>query len=161
MHPNFYFFNLLYFFIIYSITVVPIFFPFAPLHSAQPPHTQSIPLPLLVSRSHSECSLTNPFSFLLPSPRSFLPSYSFESVPCFRVSGSIFFLLLYEVIWCLYFADWLISLSIIVSSSVHAVTKGRSSFFLLHSIPLCKCTIVFWFTHLLMATWAASNTWLL
>ena len=29
------------------------------------------------------------------------------------------------------------------SSSIHVVVKGRSSFFLLHSIPLCKCTIVF------------------
>ena len=27
-----------------------------------------------------------------------------------------------------------------LSSSIHTVTKGRSSFFLLHSIPLCKCT---------------------
>ena len=39
--------------------------------------------------------------------------------------------------------DWLIPLSIIVSSSIHAVAKGRSSFFFLCSIPLCKCTIVF------------------
>ena len=28
---------------------------------------------------------------------------------------------------------------------------GAPSFFLLHSIALCKCTIVFWFTHLLMS----------
>ena len=28
-----------------------------------------------------------------------------------------------------------------LSSSIHAVAKGRSSFFLLHRISLCKCTI--------------------
>ena len=38
---------------------------------------------------------------------------------------------------------WLISLSIMLSSSIHAVANGRNSFFLLHSIPLCKCTILF------------------
>ena len=37
-----------------------------------------------------------------------------------------------------------------LSSSIHDVTKGRSSFFLLHSIPLYKCTTAFWSTHLLM-----------
>ena len=48
-----------------------------------------------------------------------------------------------EIIWYLSFTTWLISLSIMLSRSIHAVAKGRSSFFLLHSIPLCKCTIVF------------------
>ena len=45
--------------------------------------------------------------------------------------------------WYLSFTVWLISLSIIFSSSIHAVAKGRSSFFLLHSIPLYKCATVF------------------
>ena len=35
-----------------------------------------------------------------------------------------------EVIWYLSLSAWLISLSIMLSSSIHAVTKGRSSFFL-------------------------------
>ena len=50
-----------------------------------------------------------------------------------------------EIIWYLSLTAWLISLSIVLSSSIHAVAKGRSSFFLLlqHSIPLCKCTIIF------------------
>ena len=49
-----------------------------------------------------------------------------------------------EIIWYLSFTIWLISLSIMLSSSIHAVAKeGVTSFFLLHGIPLCKCTIVF------------------
>ena len=40
--------------------------------------------------------------------------------------------------------------------------KGRApSFSLLRRIPLCKCTIVFSSTHLLMVTEVASSTWLL
>ena len=66
-----------------------------------------------------------------------------------------------EIIWYLSLTAWLISLSIMLSSSIHAVAKGRSSFFLLHRIPLCKYTIVFWSTHLLMSTCVASSTWLL
>ena len=50
--------------------------------------------------------------------------------------------------WYLPFTAWLISLSLMLSSSIHAVMKGRSSFFLLHSIPFCKCTVVFWSTYL-------------
>ena len=42
--------------------------------------------------------------------------------------------------WYLSYTNWLISLSIIVSSSIHAGAKGRNSSFLLHTIPLCKCT---------------------
>ena len=50
-----------------------------------------------------------------------------------------------EIIWYLSLTAWLISLSIIFSSSVHALKKGRSSLFLSAacSIPLCKYTIVF------------------
>ena len=35
-----------------------------------------------------------------------------------------------EIIWYLSLTAWLISLSIMLSSSIHAVAKGRSSFFL-------------------------------
>ena len=38
---------------------------------------------------------------------------------------------------------------------------GAPSFFLMHSIPLCKCTTKFLSTHLLMCTWAITRTWLL
>ena len=48
-----------------------------------------------------------------------------------------------EIIWYLSLT-WLISLSIVLSSSIHAVAKGRSSFFVSDArIPLCKCTIIF------------------
>ena len=48
-----------------------------------------------------------------------------------------------EIIWYLSFTSWLISFSIMLSISIHAVAKGRKSFFLLRSISLCKCTTVF------------------
>ena len=54
-----------------------------------------------------------------------------------------------EIIWYLSFADWLISLRIIPSSSVLAVMKGKSSFFLLLCrIPVYKCTTVFFDLHI-------------
>ena len=55
-----------------------------------------------------------------------------------------------DIIWYLYFTTWLTSLSIMLSNSIHAVMKGRSSYFLLRNVPLCECTIVFWSAHLLM-----------
>ena len=49
-----------------------------------------------------------------------------------------------EIIWYLSFTAWLVSLSIMLPSSIHAVLKDRSSFFsLLCSILLCKCTTIF------------------
>ena len=56
-----------------------------------------------------------------------------------------------------------------LSSSIHAMVKGRSCFFLLCSIPLCKCTTVFLihsftgghlgcFQHLAIVNCAAMNT---
>ena len=56
-------------------------------------------------------------------------------------------------------SDWLIALGIIVCSSIHAVTKGNSSFLHLSSIPLCKCTMSFLSSHLLMGTWAVSRSY--
>ena len=46
------------------------------------------------------------------------------------------------------FTTWLISHSIILSSSIHAVAKGRSSF--LSAFHCVKCTTVFWSIHLLV-----------
>ena len=49
-----------------------------------------------------------------------------------------------EIIRYLSLITWLISLSIMLSSSIHAVAKvGAPSFSLLCRIPLCKCTIGF------------------
>ena len=68
------------------------------------------------------------------------------------------------------FTTWLISLSIMLSSSIHAVAKGRApSFFMLYSIPLCKCNNFFihsfttdghlgCFQHLAIVNCAAMNT---
>ena len=65
-----------------------------------------------------------------------------------------------EITWYLSFSNWLISLSIMFSRSIHAVTKGKTSLFLkLSSIPLCKCPIGVLSTHLLMDTWAAFIFW--
>ena len=59
--------------------------------------------------------------------------------------------------WYFSFASWLISLSVIVSSSIHAVTKGRCSFFfLLCDSLLCKCTTFFEPVIWLIGTWGAS-----
>ena len=56
-------------------------------------------------------------------------------------------------------SDWLIALGVIVCSSIHAVTKGNSSFLHLSSIPLCKCTMSFLSSHLLTGTWAVSRSY--
>ena len=80
-----------------------------------------LPLPLL--------------SPVIPYP---LSSHHCQFVFYFHISGSICSLVCFvgyvpligEIIWCLSFNAWLISLSIILSSSIHAVVKGRSAFFL-------------------------------
>ena len=64
-----------------------------------------------------------------------------------------------EIIWYLSFPDWHISLSIVFSRSIHAVTKGKTFFLWPSSIPLCKCPIVVLSTHLLVDAWAASISW--
>ena len=104
------------------------------------------------------CSSWKPFSPMFP------PHSPLAIVRLFLISVSlVIFCLLFsfvdyvpvkgEVIWYLSLTTWLISLSIMLSSSIHAIAKDISSFFsLLHRIPLCKCTIIFWSTHLLMGT---------
>ena len=82
--------------------------------------------------------------FLMPfpyyPPLSLFPLLSgyCQFVLYFNVSGCILLACLFcdsvqhigEIIWYLSFTAWLISLSIMLSSSIHAVTKGRRSFFL-------------------------------
>ena len=56
-------------------------------------------------------------------------------------------IILSEIIWYLPFFNWLSSLSIIISRSIHAAAKHKTSFFLWPlSSPLCKCTTAFLFT---------------
>ena len=67
-----------------------------------------------------------------------------------------------EIIWHLSFFDWLISLSIIFSRSIHAAAKGKLFFnFMAEYYSIIKCTIAVLSTHLLMDAWAASKSWLL
>ena len=127
-----------------SMTIVPIF---PLLFSVSLPSTpQSIPTLLSCSWIIYTCSFTRPF------PPPFLPhpspvvavSLFLVSIPLVLFCSFVCFVhsvpLIGEIIWYLFFAFWLISLIIMLASSTHAVAKGRTSFFLLCSIPLCKCT---------------------
>ena len=103
----------------------------SPSSHGQPPHC--CPCPWVI---HT-CFLTDTF----PSFHHYsFPLSPLAVVSLFPVSMSlvIFCLLvnffhqiplISEIIWSLSFTNQLISLSIIVSSSIHTVTKGRSSFF--------------------------------
>ena len=96
---------------------------------------------------HLPSSTLTPFGFVHGPLNMFLDDPS-PSFPCYPplpsplVTVSSLFLCLWfyfcfvdyvpligEIIWYLSFTAWLISLSIILSSSIHTVTKGRSSLF--------------------------------
>ena len=73
-------------------------------------------------------------SFTQSSPH--LSPVSCQSVPSMPVSIlSVYFVHWIphksEVIWYLFFTNWLISFSTIISRPNHAVTKGKSSFFIM------------------------------
>ena len=158
IHQWFFFYILhIYFSLFYFI--VELHFPhFPPLFShilPTPPPTFNPP-PTLLSLSMGLLSkfLDNCSPFF---PVIALPSAYSQFVLYFHVSGSMLLTCLFCWLGSTYRWDHmvfvlhllLISLSIILFSSIHAVVKGRSSFFLLCSIPLCKYTTVFWSTHLL------------
>ena len=134
---------------------------FLPIPPPYPSRTHLPPLPppppwfcpgVLYSSSCNPLSLLSPPHYHLDIVRLFLTSVALVIV-CLLFSFVDYVPVKGEITWYLFFTIWLISLSIMLSSSIHAVTKGRSSFFfLLHRIPLCKCTIVFWSIHLLMGT---------
>ena len=121
----------------YSSTVVSIFpLPFSPTPITPTSHPQaSLPVALSMGLLYLFLDdLSHSFSHY-PPPLSPLVTVHFFFI---SVSGYILlnvcFLdwvpLISEIIWYLSFAVWFISLSIMLSSSIHAVTKGRSSFFL-------------------------------
>ena len=122
----------------YSITVVPIF---PPLPSSAYPIPHSHVLPHTVVHVHESfvhvLCLSSLFLSFTPLPPSPLPLCPLSVCSIIPGPGSILFVSLFcsldscytEIIWYLFFIDWLISFSII-SSSIHAVAKGRSSFFL-------------------------------
>ena len=119
----------------YSITVVCIFSPSlhpTPAEITSLPHLHPPPWFCPCDLYSSSC---NPLSSLSPphSPLAivglFLTSMSlvifsllFSSIDYVPVKG--------EIIWYLSLTAWIISLSIMLSSSIHAVAKGISSFFL-------------------------------
>ena len=78
------------FFIVYSVTAIPILFPFCPLNRTHPCVPQSIPSPLPMSMcsSYMFFDQSRPLSFTIAP--SLLSSYNSQSVQCFHVSGSIF-----------------------------------------------------------------------
>ena len=109
----------------YSITVVCIFSPFLHPTPAKPTslphdfvHVSFIVAPVNAS-PHSPLAIVRLFLISI-SLVIFCLLFSFvDYVP---VKG--------EIIWYLFLTAWLISLSIMLSSSIHAVAKGISSFFL-------------------------------
>ena len=141
-------------------------------HHTPPPHpnqNQSIPrlhpspwfCPCVLYRSScNPLSSLSPHHSFLAIVRLFLTTISLD-IFCLLFSSVDYVPVKGEIIRYLSLTTCLISLSIMLSSSIHAVTKGRSSFFLLCSIPLCKYTIVFGSTRLLMGTSVASSIWLL
>ena len=128
-------------------TVVSIFLPpLSPVPPTPTSHPQSYP-PLALSMG--------PLYMFLDGPFTSSPCYTPPLSP--PVTVSLFFIsvllvtfcllvcfvdqipIIGEIIWYLSFTDWLISLSMMLSRSIHAVAKvGTPSFFLLCSIPLCK-----------------------
>ena len=118
------FYFILFLFYYCSITVVPIFPHCSPLlcpplhfHSQSPP---CCPCPWVIYT----CSLTRPFPLIAPSLL-VTASGSVLLISLFCSLGSLgsFYSIRY-----LSFTAWLTSLSVILSSSIHAVMKRRSSF---------------------------------
>ena len=149
------------FFYCYSITVVCIFSPTFYPTPAKPtsfPCFHNPPWFCPCVLYSSSCNTLFPLS---PPPP---PTPALAIVTLFLTSMSlVIFCLLFssvdyvpvkgEIIWYLSLTVYLISLSIMLSSSILAVINDvSSSFSLLHRITLCKCTIVSGSTHLLMGT---------
>ena len=124
------------FFYCCSSTVVSIFTLLPPYPH---PHLPPLNLPSLFL---SIC----PFYMFFDGPSPFIPYYPSPSSSL--VTVSLFFILMSlvifcllvcffdqvpligEIIWHVSFTSWLVSLSVMLSSSIHAVAKGRSFFFL-------------------------------
>ena len=117
---------LIVYFCIFSITIYPL------IPSSTSAHTPPI-ITTLLSMSMS------PFSFLLDPTRPQTPTLPELSACSLSMSLSLFCLLVQfvhyipymsEIMWYLSFSDWLMSLSIMFSRSVYAVTKGKIFLFI-------------------------------
>ena len=119
----------------YSVTVVCLFSPFLHPTPAEPISLPDLHPPPWFCPCVLYSSSCNPLFPLSP------PDSPLATVSLFLTSMSlVIFCLLFspiayvpvkgEIIWYLSLTTWLISLSIMLSSSIHAVAKGISSFFL-------------------------------
>ena len=122
-------------------------------HPSTPPQPNNLPPllprpPLVLSMCPLQ-QFQKKLPHIVPFP---LPSGSCQAPVNFKVSGCVLFAFFFvdyvtvkgEIIWYLSLTTWLISLSI--NSPVPPMQLqrvGSPSFFLLHSIPFCKCTTVF------------------
>ena len=118
----------------YSITVVCLFSPSLHPTPAEPtslPHLHPPPWFCPCVLYSSSCNPLFPLSHSSPRLR-----LDCSELQCLWLYFVCFFLSIDyvpvkgEIIWNLSLPTWLISLSIMLSSSIHAVAKGRSSFFL-------------------------------
>ena len=117
--------------------LVQVVFSMTPHHSSYSSHLYLPPFPFALSMYPLYMFLDNPSPFPWVSPPTsplVTVSLSFISMSlvlfCLLVCFVDYILLIGEIIWYLSFTTWLISLSIMLSSSIHAVAKGISSFFL-------------------------------
>ena len=129
---NYYIYFIFFNFYCYSVTVACLFSPSLHPTPAEPtslPHLLPPPWFCPCVLYSSSC---NPL-FPLPPPPAivglFLTSMSLV-IFCFIFSSIDYVPVKGEIIWYLSLTTWLISLSIMFSSSSHAVAKGISSFFL-------------------------------
>ena len=146
----------------FSITVMSQFSPLCPPLPSPPPTPTVNPQPVVHvhgSFMHVPWLVPSPsFPPYTPSPSPLVAvSLFFVSMPLVLFCRFVCFVhyvpIIGEIIWYLPFPSWLISLSIILSSSSMLSWRvGVPSFFLQYSIQLCKCTTVFWSTRLLMGT---------
>ena len=119
----------------YSITVVCIFSPTLYPTQAKPTSLPCFHPPpwffpcVLYSSSYNPLSPLSPPHSLLAIVRLFLTSMSLV-IFCLLFSFVDYVPVKGEIIWYLSLTAWIISLSIMLSSSIHAVAKGISSFFL-------------------------------
>ena len=156
-------FLLKHFFLFYYICLwycsCPHFLPFAHLHPAPT-------LPQAISH-HCPCPwvihmiFTNPFTFFSSNSTLPFPSNSCQSFPAICASVSVLLISLFCLKYSTHKWDhttfvfhWLVYFTYHNSLQVHphCCKSWVPSFWLLHSIPLYKCTTAFLSTHLLMGT---------
>ena len=119
----------------YSITVVCLFSPSLHPTPAEPTSLPRLHQPpwfcpcVLYSSSYDPLSPLSPPHSPLVIVRLFLTSMSL-AIFCLLFSSIDYVPVKGEIIWYLSLTSWLISLSIMLSSFIHAVAKGISSFFL-------------------------------